>query len=47
MLDSYHDTHSFMFLVEQTDLYGNDALWYMDELDLYKILDHKMVDNVM
>ena len=47
MLDSYHEPDEFLFLVEQTDFQGNNCLWYLDEYDLYKILDHKIVDNIM
>ena len=36
-----------MFLVEQPDFQGKDSLWYLDEFDLYKLLDHKIIDRVM
>ena len=47
VLDSYSDPDEFMFLIEQKDLQGRDCLWYLDEFDLYQLLDHKMVDNIM
>lgn len=47
MLDSYSDPQEFMLIVEQTDFHNRNCLWYLDEFDLYKILDHRMVDNIM
>ena len=47
MLDSYSDPVAFMYLVEQPDFQGKNCLWYLDEFDLYKLLDHPMVDNIM
>lgn len=33
--------------MKQTDYQGNDAFWYLDEYDLYSILDCRMVDRVI
>jgi len=36
-----------MFLVEQKDIHGHDCLWYLDEFDLYQLLNHRIIDNIM
>ena len=46
-LECYNDVDELMFLVEQTDYEGNDCFWYLDEYDLYRILDCRMMDRVI
>lgn len=36
-----------MILVEQTDYEGNDLFWYLDEYNLYGILDSRIMDQVI
>ena len=36
-----------MILVEQRDYEGNDCFWYLDEYNLYSILDCRMMDRVI
>lgn len=36
-----------MILVEQTDYEGNDCFWYLDEYDMYSILDCRIMDRVI
>ena len=36
-----------MILVEQTDYEGQDCFWYLDEYDLYTILDCRIMDRVI
>jgi len=38
MLISYRDSDQLLFLIEQCDFEGHDLFWYLDELDLFKIL---------
>ena len=47
VLDMYNDPDEVMFLVEQTDYEGNDCFWYLDEYDLYGILDCRIMDRVI
>jgi hypothetical protein len=34
-------------MVEQTDNEGNDMFWYLDEYNLYGILDSRIMDRVI
>lgn len=43
----YNDPDELMVLVEQTDYEGNDSFWYLDEFDLYNILDSRIMDRVI
>jgi hypothetical protein len=43
----YNDPDDVMILVEQTDYEGNDCFWYLDEYDLYSILDCRIMDRVI
>ena len=43
----YNDPNELMVLVEQTDYEGNDSFWYLDEFDLYNILDSRIMDRVI
>ena len=36
-----------MLLVEQIDYQGHDCFWYLDEFDLYSLLDSRMMDRVI
>jgi hypothetical protein len=36
-----------MFMVEQTENEGNDMFWYLDEYNLYGILDSRIIDRVI
>lgn len=33
--------------VKQRDLFGNTALFYMEKLDAFKLLDSKVMDRIM
>ena len=46
-LEMYNDPDEVMILVEQTDYEGNDCFWYLDEFDLYSILDCRIMDRVI
>ena len=43
----YNDTDELMILVEQIDYEGHDCFWYLDEYNLYSILDCRMMDRVI
>lgn len=47
MLEMYTDPDEMMILVEQTDYDGHDCLWYLDEYDMYSILDCRIMDRVI
>ena len=47
MLEMYTDPDEMMILVEQTDYFGHDCLWYLDEYDMYSILDCRIMDRVI
>ena len=47
VLEMYNDPDALMVLVEQTDYEGNDCFWYLDEYDLYNILDCRIMDRVI
>ena len=36
-----------MYLVEQNDYEENDCFWYLDEFNIYAILDSRMMDRVI
>jgi len=36
-----------MHLVEQNDYEENDCFWYLDEFNIYAILDSRMMDRVI
>ena len=36
-----------MVLVELTDYDGNDCFWYLDEFDMYGLLDCRIMDRVI
>ena len=46
-MEIYTDPDEVMILVEQTDYEGNDCFWYLDEYDLYTILDCRIMDRVI
>ena len=46
-LQIYNDPDELMALVEMTDFEGNDCFWYLDEYDLYNILDCQIMDRVI
>ena len=46
-LEIYNDVDELMILVEQTDYNGQDCFWYLDEYNLYNILDCRMMDRVI
>mmetsp|Transcript_27175 Transcript_27175/g.41345 ORF Transcript_27175/g.41345 Transcript_27175/m.41345 type:complete len:374 (-) Transcript_27175:1536-2657(-) len=46
-LEMYNDPDELMDMVEQTDYEGNDCFWYLDEYDLYNILDCRIMDRVI
>ena len=47
MLEMYSDPVQVLILVEQTDYEGNDCFWYLDEFDMYSILDSRIMDRVI
>jgi hypothetical protein len=47
VLEIYTNPYEMMILVEQTDYEGNDCFWYLDEYDLYPILDCRIMDLVI
>lgn len=47
MLEMYTDPDEMMILVEQTDYEGHDCLWYLDEFDMYSVLDCRIMDRVI
>ena len=47
MLTSYKDSDQLLFLIEQVDFEGHDLFWYLDELDLFKILGCQIMDKVI
>lgn len=44
VLNIYNNPLDMMIMVEQTDYEGNDCFWYLDEYDLYPILDCRIMD---
>jgi len=46
-LEMYNDPDDLMDMVEQTDYEGNDCFWYLDEYDMYSILDCRIMDRVI
>ena len=46
-MEMYNDPDELMIIVEQTDYEGNDCFWYLDEYDLYNILDCRIMDRVI
>ena len=46
-LEMYTDPDEMMILVEQVDYEGHDCFWYLDEYDLYSILDCRIMDRVI
>ena len=47
IMEIYTDPDEMMILVEQTDYFGHDCLWYLDEYDMYSILDCRIMDRVI
>ena len=46
-LEIYNDPEELMLMVEQIDYQGHDCFWYLDEYNLYNILDSRMMDRVI
>ena len=46
-LEMYTDPDEVMILVEQVDYEGHDLFWYLDEFDMYNILDCRIMDRVI
>ena len=47
LLEIYNDVDELMHLVEQNDYEENDCFWYLDEFNIYSILDSRMMDRVI
>jgi hypothetical protein len=47
MLEMYNDPDELQILLEGQDFDGNDIFWYLDEYDMYKILDCRIMDRVI
>lgn len=46
-MNIYSDPVEMQILVEQLDYDGNDCLWYLDEYNIYEVLDCRVMDNVI
>lgn len=47
LMDTEEDVKKMVKLLEQNDYDGNDCFWYLDEYDVYEILDTKIMDRVI
>ena len=47
MLEMYNDPDELQILLEGRDYDGNDIFWYLDEYNMYKILDCRIMDRVI
>lgn len=47
MLEMYNDVGDLMRMCEATDYQGHDMFWYLDEYDLYNIMDCRIMDNII
>jgi hypothetical protein len=47
MLEMYNDPEDLQEMVEFTDYEGNDCFWYLDEFDMYGILDSRIMDRII
>jgi len=47
MLEMFNDPDEIMPLVEATDYKGKDIFYYLDEYDMYSILDCRIIDRVI
>ena len=47
MLEMFNHPDEIMPLVEATDYKGKDIFYYLDEYDMYSILDCRIIDRVI
>lgn len=47
VLDMYTDPNKVLRMVEMTDYEGNDMFWYLDEFNLYTLLDRSIMDRII
>lgn len=47
MLEMYNDPKDVLKMCEMTDYEGNSVFWYLDEFDLYNILDCRILDRII
>lgn len=47
LLEIYNDVDELMYMVQQNDYEENDCFWYLDEYNIYSILDSRMMDRVI
>jgi len=47
IIDIYNDPDIVTALVEQIDYEGKDCFWYLDEYNLYSILDSRIMERVI
>lgn len=47
MLSSYKDSKKLLYLIQQKDYTNHNLFWYMDEYDLFEILDCQIIDQVI
>ena len=47
MLEMYNDPRDVLKMCEMTDYEGNGVFWYLDEFDLYNILDCRILDRII
>jgi len=47
LLEMFNDPDELMILAESPDYQGNDCFWYLDEYDMYSILDCRIMDRLI
>ena len=47
MLEMFINPKDVLKMSEMTDYEGNDVFWYLDEYDLYNILDCRIMDRII
>jgi hypothetical protein len=47
LLEMFNDPDDLMILAENPDYHGNDCFWYLDEYDMYSILDCRIMDRLI
>ena len=47
VLDIYNDPDEAYLIVSQQDFQGHDCFWYLDEYNLYNILNCRIMDQII
>lgn len=47
MLDSYIDPYDVLRLCEMPDCDGHNVFWYLDNFDLYEVLNCRILDRIL